>query len=132
MRNTLLSIVLIVTTAACTRVVQAPAAAPKAPQNHAQALVELVTPLKAQGFKCEPWTGTGTAFPGVDAYLCVAPTTLIWCGAPTDRAPGCTPAVDWTPPSAQPTGPAQTKTDPTNPAPQQPTAPIAPKAPTKK
>lgn len=112
MRNIVFIALVSLLSTACpaTRVVEnpapvAPAAAAPAekpakleePKNHAAELVALVRPLKEQGFKCNPWTGTGTAFPGVDSFLCEGPTQLIWCGAPTNAPPACTPSVDWTP-----------------------------------
>ena len=75
-----------------------PKGIPDVPPNHADDLVKLVKPFVEKGFKCKPWTGSGTLYqPGVDSYLCELPTSLMWCGAPLNGPAQCVTSVDWTP-----------------------------------
>lgn len=91
----------------CTTYVPMPAAqAPKQPVAVAAPIVvhnlavsfAADIPLFAKlGLKCVSWTGRETAIAGVDSCMVIAPTQIIYCEAPSDAKPSCSPAFDWTP-----------------------------------
>ena len=109
-------IIALALSACVTRTITEPATLPAAVQAH-NAAADFALEYRIAA-KCDPWTGHGSAMPGVDSVLCRGATWIIYCAAPADAKPRCELAADWTPkaaPDATPTKPA--------------TAPIAPATP---
>lgn len=104
---------------ACTRYVQVPqnvappaAASPAPTPNRARVIAESY--VVSAEVKCIPWTGRESAYPGVDSFLCVAPSQLIYVAAPADGMPIIKIALQSESPPEPP------KTEPPKPAPAKP------------
>lgn len=80
---------------------KSPEVKPVEASNHAADLIGFVKPFQESGYRCLPWTGEGTKYPGLDAYVCQGPTQIVWCAAPLMGKPICDTVLDWTDPKTK-------------------------------